>query len=295
MSQAAQIEPDLSVAMARRAIAQRFRAAEIETPELDARLLVGHALELDHTALAAQGSRVLTAGESDRLGALMRRRLAHEPVARILGRKEFWGLSFSVNAETLVPRPETETVIDAVLGQLAALAQPARSLRIADLGTGTGALLLALLSEIPTASGVGTDISVEALRCARANAAALGFANRAAFVAGDYGTGLACGIDVVVCNPPYVARADIVHLSPEVRQFDPWRALDGESDGLAGYRAVACDARRLLAPEGFLAVELGYGQVEAVTRIFASAGLADFGLKHDLCGVPRALLLRKAP
>jgi release factor glutamine methyltransferase len=216
-------------------------------------------------------------------------------VARILGCKEFWGLPLRVNAETLLPRPETETVVEAALAALEGRHRTSDPLRIVDLGTGSGALLLALLSELPNAGGVGTDISVGALGCARANAAALGLSDRAAFVACDYGAGLAGPFDILVSNPPYVARADIAGLQPEVRDYDPRRALDGGPDGLDGYRAIAAHARRLLAPNGVGAVELGRGQETAVASIFIAAGLAPQAIRHDLSGIARALVWRPAP
>ncbi|HEY7664411.1 MAG TPA: peptide chain release factor N(5)-glutamine methyltransferase [Xanthobacteraceae bacterium] len=283
----------ISLEHARRHLARAFRRCQLDAPELDARILAGQALGLDHAALAAQPERHLTLAEAHALAALATRRLAREPVARILGRKEFWGLSFRLNAETLVPRPETETLVEAALA--AAQARGRVSLRIADLGTGCGALLLALLSELPEANGIGTDIAPGALACARANAIALGLGARAAFVACDYGTALKGPADVLVCNPPYVARADIADLQAEVREFDPRRALDGGPDGLAAYRAIAGDACRLLAPNGVLVVEVGWGQDGPVRSIFAAAGLAPVAEQHDLSGVVRAVVMRLPP
>jgi len=186
-------------------------------------------------------------------------------------------------------------VVEAALAALEGRHRTSDPLRIVDLGTGSGALLLALLSELPNAGGVGTDISVGALGCARANAAALGLSDRAAFVACDYGAGLAGPFDILVSNPPYVARADIAGLQPEVRDYDPRRALDGGPDGLDGYRAIAAHARRLLAPNGVGAVELGRGQETAVASIFIAAGLAPQAIRHDLSGIARALVWRPAP
>ena len=284
----------ITIAAARRWLAQSFRGRGLDAPELDARLLVAHALKLDHAALMAQGERILTAGEADAVAAVAARRLAREPVARILGRKEFWGLELRVNAATLVPRPETETVVEAVLAAIDRdRARPA--LRVADLGTGSGALLLALLAELPAAHGVGTDVSLAALGCARANAEALGFAARASFVACDYGAALHGWFDLVVSNPPYVAHDAIATLAPEVRDFDPYGALDGGPDGLAAYRAIAADARRLLSPNGILVLELGAGQLGAVTALLAASGLAAGSPRHDLAGVARALAVRPLP
>ena len=282
-----------TVGVARHKLTQAFRQAGLDTPELDARLLVGHALALDHAALAAQADRRLTDAESDAIAALGRRRLNREPVARILGVKEFWGLLLSLNAETLVPRPETETVIEAALAAFGG--DRGREWRMADLGTGSGALLLALLAELPSARGVGTDISAAALACARDNAAALGLRRRADFVACDQGSALGGGFDLVVANPPYVRSGDIAGLQPEVRDFDPLRALDGGPDGLSAYRAIAADARRLLASRGVLVVELGDGQLGVVTSLFAAAGLQPVAAaRRDLAGIPRALAVKVA-
>lgn len=284
-----------SIGAARRRLALEFRRGGLDAPELDARIIVGHALGLDHAALAAQSNRTLAADEAGAIAALSARRLAREPVARLVGRKEFWGLPLKVNAETLLPRPETETVVEAALTAVYCDDRRWRALRIADLGTGSGALLLALLSELPNAFGVGTDISFAALRCARDNAAALGLPGRASFVACDYGRALRAPVDILVSNPPYVARADIAGLQAEVRDFDPRRALDGGPDGLDGYRAIASHAARLLAPDGILVLELGHGQFGPVTSIFTPAGLAPVAPRHDLAGIARALVMRVRP
>jgi release factor glutamine methyltransferase len=289
------IKPPASVAGARRALTQAFRQRGLATPELDARLLVAHALGLDHAALAAQGGRGLTAGEAELIARSAERRLTGEPVARILGVKEFWGLAFKLNAATLVPRPETETLVEAALAALVRRRAPADALKIADLGAGCGALLLALLCELPQARGVGTDVSEPALRCARANAAALGLAARASFVACDFAAALKGPFDLIVSNPPYVARDAIASLAPEVRDFDPRSALDGGPDGLDAYRAIAAMARPLLAPDGLVVLELGIGQLDAVKPILLSAGLAADHVQPDLIGIPRALVMRGRP
>jgi release factor glutamine methyltransferase len=278
----------LSVAGARRLLAQSFRAHGLDSANLDARLLVGHALGLDHAALVTQAERALTSAEADAVAAILARRLAREPVARIVGTKEFWGLALALNADTLVPRPETETVVEAALAALDRRGSRNRPLRVADLGTGSGALLLALLSELPGAHGVGTDVSPE-------NARAHGMAERAAFVACDFGTALHGPFDLVVSNPPYVRHGDIAALDPEVRLFDPGRALDGGPDGLDAYRAIARDARRLASPGGTLVLELGAGALAAVTALLADAGLQDIQSRDDLAGTPRALLAQAPP
>ncbi|HWL30981.1 MAG TPA: peptide chain release factor N(5)-glutamine methyltransferase [Xanthobacteraceae bacterium] len=281
-----------TVAQARRALADAFRRAALDSPELDARLLVGHALGLDHTGLTLAGERRLDVREARAVSALAERRLAREPVARILGVKEFWGLPLHIDAATLVPRPETETVVEAALAAIGDAGPRTRALRIADLGTGSGALLLALLSELPNAEGVGTDTSIAALVAARANAGRAGVSHRARFVACDFGAALGEGFDLVVSNPPYIASGDIAALAPEVRH-DPQRALDGGVDGLDAYRSIAAQVPRVLKAGGHLVVELGIGQAGAVAALFAEAGLASALLYPDLAGIPRALRTRR--
>ncbi|MGZ5804460.1 MAG: peptide chain release factor N(5)-glutamine methyltransferase [Xanthobacteraceae bacterium] len=285
------IAPGLTVAAARRAMASAFRAAGLDTPELDARLIAEHALGLDRTAITAADGRLISDAEASSLNGYAARRLAHEPIARIRGRKEFWSLDLRVTPDVLVPRPETETLVEAAL---AAIGKDRRNeaLKIADLGTGSGALLLALLYELPHATGVATDRSLAALAVARINAHALGLASRAAFVACDYGTALRGGSDLIVTNPPYIPAGDIATLAPEVRDFDPRAALDGGTDGLNAYRALAADAARLLRPHGLMIVECGYRQAEAIAMLFVNAGLSvPRPAVADLSGIPRALVV----
>jgi release factor glutamine methyltransferase len=282
----------ITIADARRALAEQFRACGIESPELDARILVGAALKLDHAALAAAGAHMLGAEDKNAIAVLARRRLAHEPIARILGRKEFWSLPLRVDVTTLVPRPETETVVEAALEAIDASGPRTRALRIADLGTGSGALLVALLSELPNASGIGTDISHGALLVARDNARHLEI-TRVTLIAGNMAAPLRGPFDVIVCNPPYIASADLEALAPEVRDFDPRQALDGGPDGLDFYRAITAMAPALLARDGILVVELGAGQAQSVAGLFATSGLAPSPPRCDLNGVPRALVARK--
>lgn len=282
------VDAALTIDEARRTWAARFRDRGIETPDLDARVLVGHALGLDHAALAAAASRGLTAAEQTDIAALARRRLAHEPVARIVGYKEFWSLRLRVAAATLVPRPETETVVEAALDAIERRGARSRPLRIADLGTGSGAILLALISELPRAFGVGSDASTAALAVARDNATRLGL-QQACFVACNMADALRGPFDLIVSNPPYIASGDIFGLAPEVRDFDPRAALDGGPDGLAFYRTIVAMAPALLAPDGVLIVELGAGQADAVAALFAAAGLAPTRPRADLTAVPRAL------
>jgi release factor glutamine methyltransferase len=282
----------ISVSAARRALTEQFRTAGLDSPELDARILVGHALALDHAGLAAAGARGLDAAEWASITAFAGRRLAREPVARIIGSKEFWSLKLRVDSTTLVPRPETETVVEAALAAIDGGGSRSRPLQIADLGAGSGALLLALLAELPNACGVGTDSSIGALRIARENAKRLRLA-RAAFAACDMSAALRGPFDLIVSNPPYIATGDIATLAAEVRDHDPRLALDGGADGFDYYRAIAATAPALLKPAGALVVELGEGQAHAVTALFAAAGLEACQPSIDLGGVPRALVARR--
>ena len=289
-------DPGHSIESARRALTARLRSAGIEEPALDARLLVGAALQLDLTGMMTQAARRLTPEETARLEQYAQRRLAHEPVARIVGTREFWGMPFRLSEATLVPRPDTETVVELALEIFRGLTVSSRPPRIADIGTGSGAILLALLHEIPDAFGVGTDLSLTALGTARDNARALGLAGRAAFVACSYASALRGPFDLVVSNPPYIPSAEIPRLSIEVREHDPQLALDGGNDGYDAYRALIPQASERLAPGGALIVEAGQGQARNIETLMAGAGLTvERPPKADLAGIPRAVSARKMP
>jgi len=279
-----------SIAEALRLMAQFFHLNGIEDADADARILLAHALHLDRAQLLAQSDRLLEAREIDTVLPLAARRLKREPVARILGRKEFWSLPLGLTPDVLVPRPETETIVEAALDRVLRGGLRLERLRVLDIGTGSGALLLALLKEMPNATGTGTDIDAGALACARANAERHNLAGRCSFVAGDMAAGLAGPFDLIVSNPPYVARGEIARLEPEVRDYDPKLALDGGEDGLDAYRAIAAAAPRLLAPDGRLIVELGAGQELSVRALFTNTGLAIVTVRNDLSGIPRALV-----
>jgi release factor glutamine methyltransferase len=290
-----------TVEAARRMLTARLRTNTIDSAELDARILIGAVLGLDLTGVIAAAERRVTAAEGVRLEEATRRRVAGEPVARIIGIREFWGLPLQLSAATLVPRPDTETVVELALEMLRPLemqpcADPERRLRIADIGTGSGAILLALLSELPEAYGVGTDISVAALRTASRNAIRLGLADCTGFVACDYAAALSGAFDLIVSNPPYIRSADIAGLSIEVRDYDPLLALDGGTDGLEAHRALIPQAARLLAPGGALVVEAGHGQSGEIQELIDTAGLiCERPPKADLAGIRRAVAGRKKP
>jgi len=283
-----------AVEAARRALTARLKSASIDSAELDARLLAGAVLGLDLTGLMTATRRIITPHEAERLENFTQRRLAGEPVARILGVKEFWGLPLQLSPATLVPRPDTETVVELAL-EICRDERNARP-RIADIGTGSGAILLALLSELPEATGVGTDISPMALCTAQDNAARLGLAPRAAFIACDYAAALSGPFDLMVSNPPYIRSADIAGLAIEVRNHDPRVALDGGADGLDAYRALIPQAAQRLAPGGILVVEAGHDQSGDVGELMTAAGLTQpKPPRADLAGIHRAVAGRKLP
>ena len=278
-----------SVSEALQLIAQTFRAAGIEDADADARVLAGHALHLDRARLISQSDRVLEAREVNAISGLAARRLKREPVSRILGRKEFWSLALAITPDVLVPRPETETVVEGALDFVVRNGLRMEKLRILDIGTGSGALLVALLNELPNATGIGTDISRAALEVAQINVAQFGFESRSSLIACDMAAGVEGQFDLVVSNPPYIARGEIASLAPEVRDYDPMMALDGGDDGLTAYRSISADAKRILAQGGRLFVEMGAGQEPAVRELFTNAGLVVGIARNDLAGTPRVL------
>ena len=269
---------------------EQFRSADIPSAELDARLLMAAATQVDDVALIADPDKLIEAQYLDVLGDFARRRLSGEPVSRILGRREFWGLSFSLNNATLDPRPDSETLVEAVLAHVADRDAP---LQILDLGTGTGCLLLALLSELPNARGRGVDCSAEAIDAAQDNAAQHGLADHVTFSVGNWGEGLNGPYDLLISNPPYIPTADIDGLSQEVRAHDPMAALDGGDDGLTAYREIARETQRLLSPDGAAFWELGIGQAGDVSRLAQAVGLRVVGVAEDLAGIARVLKIKR--
>jgi release factor glutamine methyltransferase len=284
----------LSVDAARRALAACLKENGIDSPELDARLLIGAVLHLDHTGLAVHGTRPITSIEADGIESFAKRRMAHEPIARILGHKEFWGLDLRLSKATLVPRPDTETVVEAALEFVRSNPTFGREIRIADIGTGSGAILLAVLKELEEAVGTGTDISGEAVATAEFNARRLGVNKRANFIQCNFAAALSGSFHLIVSNPPYIRSLDIQMLDAEVRDNDPHLALDGGRDGLDAYRAIIPQAAELLSPGGGLIVEVGYDQSGLVTQMMQAAGLAvPHPPRADLGGVERVVVGQK--
>jgi len=269
--------------------AARLKAAGIESPMREARLLLGQAAGLGLSTMIGWPERAVAAEAAEIFQSFIERRLRHEPVSRILGRREFWSLDFAVTAATLDPRPDTETLVEAVLAQLPDRQAP---LRLADFGTGTGCILLALLSELPNAYGIGLDRSPDAARVAAGNAAALGLAGRAGFVVGDWAESLRSGFDIAVSNPPYTPSAQIDRLDRDVADYDPIGALDGGLDGLDAYRRLAPEFAQILKPGGLAAFEVGQGQDPDVAALCRAAGLQVIEIRPDLAGIGRVVLAR---
>jgi release factor glutamine methyltransferase len=286
------LKAGIGVDEAQHLLAKGFAIAGIDSGMTDARALIGAALRLSRAQLLAQSDRILEPREIAAISALAARRLKREPVSRILGRKEFWSLMLDVTPDVLVPRPDTETLVEAALDYVVRGGLRQEKLRILDIGAGSGALVLALLQELPNALGVATDVSAAALHVARGNAERLGLAPRCAFVVCNMADGVQGRFDLIVSNPPYIARGAIASLDPEVRDYDPRLALDGGADGLDAYRALAAAVPPLLAPGGRLIVELGAGQAGPVTALFEAEKIDVLSIRADLGGIPRALVGR---
>ncbi len=276
----------MTITEALRDAAARLTAAGVAQARLESRVLAGDAFGLSRESLLARGDQTARPEDLARLSDLVARRIGGEPTARLLGRQEFWSLEFGLGPETLIPRADSETIVEAAL---AAIADRDAPLRLVDFGTGSGCLLLALLSELPNAQGLGIDASGETLAVAARNAERLGLAARAEFCPGDWGQGLSGPFDLIVSNPPYIRDGDIAGLATEVARFEPRRALAGGADGLDCYRALAPDIARLLKTGGQAVMEIGQGQVDEVDAIMAAAGLKPAGCRADLAGIVRAL------
>lgn len=251
---------------------------------MEARLLAAHALGTTPAGLLRNRAAPVDPAP---LEPLLRRRIAHEPLALIVGHREFWSLDFAVSPVTLIPRPESETLIEAALAAFSDRPSPRL---ILDLGTGTGCLLLAALSEFPAAFGVGVDRSAAAAALAAHNAATLGLADRAVFICGDWAGALAAKFDLVLCNPPYIPTSEIPLLMPEVARYEPRAALDGGSDGFAAFRRLIQMLPDLMAPTGIAVLEFGPGQLDTIAGLGRTAGMT-VAARHDLAGNPRALVL----
>lgn len=269
---------------------RRLKAAGVDSPAIDARLLLEAATGSTRADILTDPYRVVAPEQAATLDGWLTRRERREPVSRIIGRKAFWKLLLTVTPDVLSPRPDTEVIVDLVLK---AYPEPA-AISLLDIGVGSGAILLSILAERPAAKGLGTDVSDEALAVARDNAANLGLADRAAFLHTPWAAGLSdASFDVVMSNPPYIPSGDIDGLDPEVRDHDPRLALDGGPDGLDAYRALAPEVLRVLKPGGLFALEIGWDQAEAVSVLFREAGADGVSVTRDLGDRDRVVQGRK--
>jgi release factor glutamine methyltransferase len=280
----------LTIGRAVNELTSQFTQAGLDTPRLDARILIGHVAKLTPSLLFARATETLTAAQAAEIETLGRRRLAHEPVSRILGRREFWGLDFELNEATLDPRPDTETVVSAALALKDAL--PPKP-QVLDLGTGTGCILIAILSELPGARGVGIDRDARALAAARANADRLGVGARVAFRQGDWCAGVSETFDLIVSNPPYIGERERPDLDAEVARFDPPGALFAGTEGLDAYAALIPGARERLGAQGRLILEIGVTQAEPVESLLMRSGMVVESAVPDLSGRIRVLVTRR--
>ena len=263
--------------------------AGIDAARQDARILLSHVTGLTRSQLVTESETSLDTAQQTQFNAVIVRRAGREPVSHILGQREFWSLSFVVSGAVLDPRPDSEALVDAALHHCPDNDVP---LSIIDLGTGSGCLLLSLLSEWPTATGVGVDISDEALAVATRNADRLGMASRVRFLRGDWSAAVDGSFDIAVSNPPYISTAEISVLEPEVVNFEPHVALDGGADGLSAYRRLLPEMRRLLSASGIGVVEIGAGQRDAVAEILDDSGLSVLDVRQDLAGFDRCVVFK---
>ena len=284
---------EATVADALAAARKRLQAAGIDDPLLDARLLIAEVVDFSLTDFVMKPDRPVTVEENTRIITMIERRASGEPVHRILGHREFHGLDLLLSKETLEPRPDTEVLVDTLQPALKKVILARGSARILDMGTGTGAIALALLKECPDATGIGSDISADALETAARNAARNGLAGRFETIRSDWFEKISGRFDIIVSNPPYIRTDIVATLDQEVRNHDPMAALDGGQDGLAPYRLIAADAGRFLVENGIVGVEIGFDQRLDVSAIFASHGFSLLDAVKDYGGNDRVLTFRR--
>jgi len=267
--------------------ADYFRGKEIESARLDAELLLSATLDMDRVTLYVNFERPLNADELSRYREKVQRRASREPIQYILGETEFWSLPFNVNPAVLIPRADTEVLVEEALQRMDGCCS------VLDIGTGSGAIAIALAHEMPEIYVTAIDCSEAALEVARGNARRNGVEDRVACLAGDLKSLPAGPFDVIVSNPPYIPSRDWEQLMPEVRDHEPRLALDGGDDGLEAYRRIAVQAVQVLSPDGWLLVEVGIGQATVVSALFRAAGLTDVTQRDDYAGIPRVVTGRK--
>ena len=285
----------LTLGAALRQATAQLRCAGVENAGDDARRLLGAVLALSAAQVLARPERTLSPQEAERVGRCVARRVAREPVSRILGKRDFYGRSFAISPATLDPRPDSETLVAAVLELVAAEGWLARPLRLLDVGTGSGCLLLTLLAELPDAAGVGTDTSIAALDVARANAQRLGVADRAQWLAADALEAIRGKFDILISNPPYIPTHEMAGLDPEVRGYDPPSALDGGADGLRFFHRLLARMGDIVV-DGWTVLEVGHDQADAVAALLSSTGSAasagDIRFYRDVAGKRRCVAAR---
>ncbi|MGC6472830.1 MAG: peptide chain release factor N(5)-glutamine methyltransferase [Parvibaculales bacterium] len=278
-----------SVAQAVRTLTELFSQNRIDTPALDARLLTGAACRLDDVKLITLADQRLTSAQARDLGRFVAARLARVPVSRIINHREFYGLAFRLSKHTLDPRPDSETLVTAALGK----ARTIPRLSVLDLGTGSGCLLLALLSQVPDAVGLGVDISAGAVRTARLNAGLNGLRERAHFRQSNWFSQVSGRFDMIVANPPYIRPADLAGLAPEVKGHDPVKALVADQDGLGDFARIAGAAAPFLKQDGWLGFEVGQGQAGSVAGLLTASGFRQLEVSKDLAGIDRVVMAQK--
>jgi len=276
-----------TISEALRAATARLTEAGIDGARLDARLLLAEALGKDNTWLFNNAPDELAAEAQAAYAALLEKRLQRQPVSLILGHREFWSLDFTVTKDTLAPRPDSETLVEAVLAELADRGKP---LSLLDLGTGSACLLLSLLSELPNAKGTGVDLNPDTLAVAQGNADRLGFGPRTRFLHSDWWGAVEGRFDIILSNPPYIPSGDIAGLDPEVARFEPLGALDGGADGLDAYRLLVAGADKFLTADGVIAFEVGAGQAADVAALLEEAGFIVRAVRRDLAGIERCVV-----
>lgn len=271
---------------------QKFQEAGLPDAAIEARVLIGGLLGLSTTELIVGEDRAVGEGDAERVHAAIQRRLGHEPVFRILGHRSFHGLDLKVSPATLDPRPDTEVLVDRVLAHLETIVTANGAARVLDLGTGTGAIGLALTKTCPQLMAVLTDISEEALSIAEENAYINNIGDQVTFLKSDWYDQVSGTFDIIVSNPPYIVREVIASLDPEVRNFDPMAALDGGVDGLDAYRAIAAGAPDHLKEGGLVALEIGYDQRDSVSMLFEARGFRRIEACRDYAGNDRVLIFK---
>lgn len=292
-----ELKPDAPLQSWLNGMQEAFAAAGIRTPLIDARLMLSHALGISQAQLGAEPGRPIIVGEGERLSALVKRRLAREPMSRILGLKKFYGRTFRLTSGILDPRRDTETLVTLALATVRKENRANEPLQILDLGVGAGNILVTLLAELPKAAGLGVDLSEECLEVSRANAADLGVADRCRLQQANWLEGVTGAFDLITANPPYMTDEGIAGLAPEAGAYDPRLALDGGADGLAAYRAIIPALEGVLAPGGRVVFQVGEGQAPSVEQMLHNFGFQmenrEASVRRDAFGIERAIAAKR--